>query len=61
MAKEKLKTIANFNDEDEISDNGEICPSCGIELEKGICPDCGYLSDELEENFDGEEIEADEK
>lgn len=56
MAKKRLKTAVGFEDNDMNinGDSEEICPECGLELESGICPGCGYGSDELEENPENE-------
>ncbi|MBI4993461.1 hypothetical protein HZC33_00675 [Candidatus Wolfebacteria bacterium] len=52
MAKEQLKTASELEDDDinTGSDDDEICPSCGIDLENGSCPECGFVSGELEKD-----------
>ncbi|MBI5306065.1 hypothetical protein HZB04_00510 [Candidatus Wolfebacteria bacterium] len=44
------KQLMEDNDMNLNMNDDKICPNCGIELENDSCLECGFLSDELEED-----------
>lgn len=52
-----------MKDEDmNLNINDNICPNCEIELESGVCSECGFIFDEPEkDDFEENRFDLDEK